>query len=156
MEQGPELAEDLIDFAATGITSRFQHSSAGTRYDTEAWQMTCTKNAKSHIDPAFRETVPDNWDTGLRKGLGSCATSMIGAPIVPLYIEAPLQIMSNVLAAQLGAVTHLADMTRSNGILLESHLCTTQARHRYVSMPDTCGLSLTLQSNLHSLSATVS
>ena len=81
---------------------------------------------------------------------------MIGVPIVPLYIEAPLQIMSNVLAAQLGAVTYLADMTRSNGILLELHLCTTQARHRYVSMPDTCGLSLTLQSKLHYLSATVS
>ena len=77
---------------------------------------------------------------------------MIGAPIVPLYIEAPLQIMSNVLAAQLGAITHLADMTRSNGILLQAHLCTTQS----VSMPDTCGLSLTLQSKLHYLSATVS
>ena len=45
-EQNPELAEDLVDFAATGIMSRFQHSSAGNRYDTEAWQMTCTKFAQ--------------------------------------------------------------------------------------------------------------
>ncbi len=60
----------------------------------------------------------------------------------PLYAEAPLQIVSIVLAVQLVAITHLAGMARGNGILLEPHLFTTQS----VSMPDTCGLSLTLQS----------
>jgi len=77
---------------------------------------------------------------------------VIGARVVPLYIEAPLLIMSTVLAAQLGAIPHLADMVRGNGILLQPHFCTTQS----VSMPDTCGLSLTLQSKLHCFSATVS
>ncbi len=73
-----------------------------------------------------------------------------------LYVEAPLQIMSIVLAAQLGVITHLADMARGNGILLGPHLRTTQSKHRYVSMPDSCGISLTLQSKLPYFSATVS
>ena len=77
---------------------------------------------------------------------------MTGAPGVSLYMEAPLQIMSMVLAAPLGAITHFAEMARGNGILPDPHLCTTQS----VIMPDTCGFSLTLQSKLHCLSATVS
>ena len=77
---------------------------------------------------------------------------MIGVPGLFHYIEAPLLIMSSGFAAQLAAIAHLADMARGNVSPLEPHLCTTQS----VGMPDTCGLSLSLQSKLHYLSATVS
>lgn len=70
---------------------------------------------------------------------------MIGAQIVPLYTEAPLLIMSTVLAAQLRAITHPAGMARGDLIALEPYLCTTQS----LSMPDTCGLRVTLQGQLH-------
>ncbi len=60
--------------------------------------------------------------------------------------------MSTVLAAQLRAITHPAGMARGDLIALEPYLCTTQS----LSMPGTCGLSPTLQSKLHHLSATVS
>ncbi|KAL0022483.1 hypothetical protein WJX79_010476 [Trebouxia sp. C0005] len=74
--------------------------------------------------------------------LSCCVSGLLGPDGSHVLRLVAAAVSAQLSTQELGAIIHLADMARGNVILLESDLCATQS----VGMPNTCGLSLTLQS----------